>query len=45
MNELEGQDWLIMLLLGQDAEEMGDWESMALHEEEPLVTSHTGEIR
>jgi len=45
MNELDGQDWLLILVLGEDAEEINDWESMALHEEELPLTSPGGETR
>jgi hypothetical protein len=34
MGELEGQDWLLALILGEDAEELDDWRLMALHEDE-----------
>ena len=33
MNELDGQALLVVLMLGEDAVELGDWEVMALHEE------------
>ena len=33
MNELAGQEWLLTLLLGEDAVELDDWNVAALHEE------------
>ena len=34
MDELDGQALLVILLLGEDAMEVNDWEVMALHEEQ-----------
>jgi len=33
MNELEGQVLLLVLVLGEDAVELTDWEVVGLHEE------------
>ncbi len=33
MDECDGQILLVVLILGEDAVELDDWETMALHEE------------
>jgi hypothetical protein len=35
MHELDGQVVLVVLILGEDARELADWEIVALHEERP----------
>lgn len=32
MNEFDGQFLLVVLILGEDAVELDDWETIALHE-------------
>ncbi|MDP3723990.1 MAG: hypothetical protein Q8R91_10955 [Candidatus Omnitrophota bacterium] len=41
MEELEGQDFLVALILGEDALELDEWEAMALHQEEGPWPRHS----